>query len=77
MPLGRIGFDYYRKDPNEVCAIIDSAKIGMGTPPSQVFLGVQGEDAPDGGGAKLTPGQRRHAGGEGRTQGRRRDQGRR
>ncbi len=54
VPLGRIGLDYYRKDPNEVWALIDSQKIGMGTPPSQVFLGVQGEDAPAGGGAKLT-----------------------
>jgi photosystem II stability/assembly factor-like uncharacterized protein len=52
-PLGRIGLDYYRKDPNEVWAVIDSQKIGMGTAPMQVFLGVQGEDAP-GGGAKLT-----------------------
>ena len=52
VPLGRIGLDYYRKNPNEVWAIVDSQKIGMGTPPSQVFLGVQGEDAP-GGGAKL------------------------
>jgi len=52
VPLGRIGLDYYRKDPNEVWAVVDSQKIGMGTPPSQVFLGVQGEDAP-GGGAKL------------------------
>src|SRR5437763_811450 len=52
VPLGRIGLDYYRKDPNEVWAIVDSQKIGMGTPPSQVYLGIQGEDAP-GGGAKL------------------------
>jgi photosystem II stability/assembly factor-like uncharacterized protein len=53
VPVGRIGIDYYRKDPKEVWALVDSQKIGMGTPPSQVFLGVQGEDAPDGG-AKLT-----------------------
>ncbi|HBI46383.1 MAG TPA: hypothetical protein DDY78_26560, partial [Planctomycetales bacterium] len=53
VPLGRIGLDYYRKDPNEVWAVVDSQKIGMGTPPTQVFLGVQGEDAA-GGGAKLT-----------------------
>jgi photosystem II stability/assembly factor-like uncharacterized protein len=52
VPLGRIGLDYYRKDPNEVWAVVDSQKIGMGTPPSQVYLGIQGEDAP-GGGAKL------------------------
>jgi photosystem II stability/assembly factor-like uncharacterized protein len=52
-PLGRIGLSYYRKDPNEIFAIVDCQKIGMGTPPVQVFLGVAGEDAP-GGGAKLT-----------------------
>jgi photosystem II stability/assembly factor-like uncharacterized protein len=50
--LGRISIDYYRKDPNIVYAIIDCEKIGMGTPPPQVFLGVQGEDGD--GGAKLT-----------------------
>ncbi len=54
VPLGRIGLDYYRKDPNEVWAIVDSQRIGMGTPPSIVFLGIQGEDAPDAGGARLT-----------------------
>ena len=54
VPVGRIGLDYYRKDPNEVWALVDSQKIGMGTPPSIVYLGVQGEDAPDAGGAKLT-----------------------
>jgi photosystem II stability/assembly factor-like uncharacterized protein len=51
-PLGRIGIDYYRKDPNIVFAIIDCEKIGMGTPPSQVYLGVAGENVE--GGAKLT-----------------------
>jgi photosystem II stability/assembly factor-like uncharacterized protein len=51
-PLGRIGLDVYRKNPNVVFAIIDCEKIGMGTPPSRVYLGVQGEDAT--GGAKLT-----------------------
>jgi photosystem II stability/assembly factor-like uncharacterized protein len=50
--LGRVGLDYYRKDPNVIFAIIDCAKIGMGNPPSRVYLGVQGEDG--GGGAKLT-----------------------
>jgi photosystem II stability/assembly factor-like uncharacterized protein len=48
---GRIGLDWYRKDPKVVFAIIDTEKIGMGTPP--VYLGIQGEDNP-GGGAKLT-----------------------
>jgi photosystem II stability/assembly factor-like uncharacterized protein len=51
-PLGRIGLDYSRKDPNVVFAIIDCAKIGMGTPPSPVYLGVLGEKME--GGAKLT-----------------------
>ncbi len=30
--LGRIGLDWYRKDPNVVFAIIESEKIGMGPP---------------------------------------------
>lgn len=51
--LGRIGLDYYRKDPKFVYAIVDSAKIGMGTPPNPAYLGIQGENA-EGGGAKLT-----------------------
>ncbi len=50
--LGRIGLDYSRKNPNVVYAIIDCAKIGMGTPPSPVYLGVAGENTS--GGAKLT-----------------------
>jgi photosystem II stability/assembly factor-like uncharacterized protein len=49
-PLGRIGLDYYRKNPNTVYAVIDCEKIGMG--PKPVYLGVQGEDNPEG--AKLT-----------------------
>ena len=51
-PLGRIGLDYSRKNPNVVFAIIDCEKIGMGTPPTQVHMGVAGENAQ--GGAKLT-----------------------
>jgi photosystem II stability/assembly factor-like uncharacterized protein len=50
--LGRIGLDYSRKNPNVVYAIVDCEKIGMGTPPSQVYLGIAGENTP--GGAKLT-----------------------
>jgi photosystem II stability/assembly factor-like uncharacterized protein len=50
-PLGRVGLDWYRKDPNVVFAIIDCQKIGMGPPAA--YLGIQGEDAP-GGGSKLT-----------------------
>ncbi|MGH7227134.1 MAG: PDZ domain-containing protein, partial [Gemmataceae bacterium] len=49
-PLGRIGIDYSRKNPKVVYAIIDCAKIGMGTPP--VYLGAAGADAD--GVAKLT-----------------------
>jgi S1-C subfamily serine protease/photosystem II stability/assembly factor-like uncharacterized protein len=49
--LGRIGIDHYRKNPNVLFAIIDSEKIGKGTPPSPVFMGIQGED--DKAGAKL------------------------
>jgi len=52
--LGRIGIDYYKKDPKVVYAIIDSAKIGMGTPPKQGYLGLNGEDVEAGGGAKIT-----------------------
>jgi photosystem II stability/assembly factor-like uncharacterized protein len=50
--LGRIGIDYYRKNPSTVFVIVDCAKIGMGTPPSNVYLGIQGESAE--GGVKLT-----------------------
>jgi photosystem II stability/assembly factor-like uncharacterized protein len=50
--LGRIGLDYYRKNPNVVFAVIDCEKIGMGNPPSRAYLGIQGEDAE--GGARLT-----------------------
>jgi photosystem II stability/assembly factor-like uncharacterized protein len=50
--LGRIGLDYSRRDPHVVYAIIDCEKIGMGTPPNPVYLGVTGEDAE--GGVKLT-----------------------
>src|SRR5262249_36989857 len=30
--LGRIGIDYYRKDPNTIFIILESEKIGMGPP---------------------------------------------
>ena len=62
-PLGRVGLDWYRKDPKVVFAIVDCARIGMGTPPPpQPYLGVIGENTP--GGARLNqviaggPGQR-------------------
>lgn len=44
--LGRIGLDWYRKDPNIVFAIVDCAKIGMGRVPA--YLGVQGETIAEG-----------------------------
>lgn len=51
--LGRVGLDYYRKDPNVVFAIVDCEKIGMGPPqPAKAFLGINGEDAEVG--ARLT-----------------------
>jgi len=49
--MGRIGLDWYRKDPNIVFAIIDTEKIGMGTPPRTgiaVYAGIFGEDAESG-----------------------------
>jgi photosystem II stability/assembly factor-like uncharacterized protein len=49
--MGRIGLDYYRKDPNTVFAIIDCEKIGMGTPPktgANIYIDVFGEDAEGG-----------------------------
>ncbi len=55
--LGRVGLDYYRKDPNVVFAIIDCEKIGMGPAGVAVggnaYMGIQGEDA-DNKGARLT-----------------------
>jgi photosystem II stability/assembly factor-like uncharacterized protein len=50
--VGRIGIDYYRKNPNTLVAVIDSSKFGMGTPPSDVYAGIRGFDA-KGGGANL------------------------
>jgi photosystem II stability/assembly factor-like uncharacterized protein len=51
--LGRIGLDYYRKDPKVVFAIVDCEKIGMGAAPKKVaqgggYMGFQGEDAEPG-----------------------------
>ncbi len=42
--LGRIGVDYYRKDPNVVFAVVESSKIGK-APADMAFAGVTGEDA--------------------------------
>ncbi|HSZ54614.1 MAG TPA: PDZ domain-containing protein [Tepidisphaeraceae bacterium] len=49
--LGRVGLDFYRKDPNTVFCIIDCARTGMGTPPKpkpQVDLDIFGDDAEHG-----------------------------
>lgn len=43
--MGRIGLDWYRKDPNVVFAIIDTEKVGMTT---AAYLGVQGNTAKEG-----------------------------
>ena len=55
--IGRVGLDYFRKDPNIVYAIVDCEKIGMGTPPKKVvqgtsYMGFFGEDANPG--ARIT-----------------------
>ncbi len=46
-PLGRVGLDFYRKDPKIVYAIIDCSKIGMGTVAG--YLGVVSQNAAKGG----------------------------
>ena len=57
--LGRIGIDYYQKDPKTVFAIIESEKIGGGPRPkaadatNQAYLGVSGE-GPEAAGATLS-----------------------
>jgi photosystem II stability/assembly factor-like uncharacterized protein len=59
--LGRIGLDWYRKDPTVVYAIVESEKCGMG-PPGVVAtapagngtLGLLGEDAGENKGVRLT-----------------------
>jgi photosystem II stability/assembly factor-like uncharacterized protein len=39
--LGRMGIDYYRKDPNTIFLILECEKIGMG--PVQPYFGVTGQ----------------------------------
>src|SRR5437899_1877607 len=46
--LGRIGIDYYRKNPSIVFAVVESEKIGMGPARAEVKeidMGLAGEDA--------------------------------
>ncbi|MGL6077008.1 MAG: PDZ domain-containing protein [Fimbriiglobus sp.] len=50
--LGRIGLDYSYKTKGLLVAIIDTDKVGTGTP-SLVYLGVIGADAENEGGAKI------------------------
>jgi photosystem II stability/assembly factor-like uncharacterized protein len=57
--MGRIGLDWYLKDPKIVFAILESEKIGMGPPGAAPaagngYLGIQGEDVGDDKGARLT-----------------------
>lgn len=48
-PLGRIGLDYYRKDPRIVFAVVDCEEIGKGKAPAPPgFLGIAVEDAENG-----------------------------
>jgi photosystem II stability/assembly factor-like uncharacterized protein len=54
---GRIGLDWYRKDPKIVFAIVDCEKIGMGTAPKVVAgasLGLVGFDPEDAKGVRVT-----------------------
>jgi photosystem II stability/assembly factor-like uncharacterized protein len=46
--LGRVGLDYYRKNPNILYAVIDCQTIATGTPPGGSYLGVLGADDKDG-----------------------------
>jgi photosystem II stability/assembly factor-like uncharacterized protein len=48
--LGRIGIDYYRKDPKIVYAIVESEQIGTGPPgaaPGGGYLGIAGAEKED------------------------------
>ncbi len=49
--LGRIGIDYYRKDPNVVYAVVESEKIAT-EPEDAAYFGIRGEDADAG--ARIT-----------------------
>ncbi|MFM8284282.1 MAG: VPS10 domain-containing protein, partial [Planctomycetaceae bacterium] len=42
--LGRIGIDWYRKDPNVVFAVVDCENIGKGPQPLPVLWGAVGEN---------------------------------
>lgn len=51
---GRIGLDWSRSKDGLVYAVIDTDKVGTGAPLSFAYMGIQGENADDEGGAKLT-----------------------
>ncbi|HEY8503277.1 MAG TPA: PDZ domain-containing protein [Gemmataceae bacterium] len=51
--LGRIGLDFYRKDPKIVYAVVDSEKHGMGDPQPDVYMGISGEDSREPRGARV------------------------
>ena len=52
---GRIGLDHSRKTKGLLVAIIDTEKVGTGTPPGPAaYMGVVGENVEKDGGAKLT-----------------------
>ncbi len=54
--LGRIGLDYYRKDPKTVFAVIDCERIGMGRPPQSgnaIDVDLNLEDV-EGGGVRVS-----------------------
>jgi photosystem II stability/assembly factor-like uncharacterized protein/outer membrane murein-binding lipoprotein Lpp len=58
--LGRIGLDYFRKDPNTVFAIVESERIGEGPKLPEgkkpALMGIQGEDSQVGAGlTTITP----------------------
>ena len=49
--MGRVGLDFFRKNPDTILAIVDCEKIGMGPPPQSgiaVYVDIFGQDA-DGG----------------------------
>jgi photosystem II stability/assembly factor-like uncharacterized protein len=51
--LGRMGLEYYRKDPNTVFLVVESEKTGN-EPPNAPYLGLRGTGTETDVGAKLT-----------------------
>src|SRR4029079_9932806 len=46
--LGRIGFDWSRKNPNLVFDLIDTEEAGKGLPPTKAFVGIAIENTDKG-----------------------------